>query len=305
MKTAIIGGGIIGVTTGLALLEAGHDVTIFSRDPIEKTTSFAAGAVIYPVNIEESERVLGWFAVTNKALADRKPPGVTRITWRKCSMKDNCPEPFWLKAAGGGRLTEIPYGNKSGIGADLFLIDVDMYYPYMLREFQKRGTYKIQNIASFDDVPGEFELIVNCTGVYAGALTGDKDIHPARGQIVLVKNPGVHDFYSSFDTKNYIYPRRDLCVLGGSFDANVWDTKPDDKLTASILNWAGNLEPKFKNAEIADVRVGLRPLRSKVRLEKEILPSGRTVIHNYGHGGCGYTLAWGCAADVVSSTLES
>ena len=54
MKTAIIGGGIIGVTTGLRLARAGHDVTIFSRDPLERTTSFAAGAVIYPVNIEES-----------------------------------------------------------------------------------------------------------------------------------------------------------------------------------------------------------------------------------------------------------
>jgi D-amino-acid oxidase len=297
MKTAIIGGGIIGLTTGVALQEAGHDVTIFTRESIEKTTSFAAGAVIYPVNVEESDRTLRWFAATNKVLADKDLPGVSRVTWRKCSMKENCPEPFWLKSVGGGRLTDLPYGNKSGIGANLFLIDVDIYTPHLLNEFKKRGRYEIKDVKSFDDVPSD--VIINCTGVYAGKLTNDTDIHPARGQIVLVKNPGVLAFFSSFDSKNYIYPRRDLCVLGGSFDANVWDRTPNDELTKSILNWAGNLEPKFKNAEVVDVRVGLRPIRSKVRLEKEVLSSGQTVIHNYGHGGCGYTLAWGCAADVT------
>lgn len=302
MKTAVIGGGIIGVTTGLQLARAGHDVTIFSRDPLERTTSFAAGAVIYPVNIEESERVLDWFSATNAELARMMVagiPGLSRVTWRKCSAHAECPEPFWLSRAGGKRLKYIPYNNKSGIEAELVLVDVDAYYPYLLAEFKKPGNYKIQNISSFDDVPPDFKTIVNCTGVYAGALTKDTDLHPARGQIVLVRNPGIHDFYSTFDSKNYIYPRRDICVLGGSFDIGAWDTKPDPALTKNIIEWACTLEPKLKGAEIIDVRVGLRPLRSAVRLEKEILPCGRTLIHNYGHGGCGYTLSWGCAADVL------
>ncbi len=303
MKTAIIGGGIIGVTTGLRLARAGHDVTIFSRDPLERTTSFAAGAVIYPVNIEESERVLDWFSATNAELSQMMAagtPGLSRVNWRKCSTHAECPEPFWLSRAGGRRLKDIPYSNKSGIEAELFLIDVDAYSPYLFAEFKKIGTYKIQNILSFDDVPSEFKTIINCTGVYAGVLTSDTDLHPARGQIVLVRNPGIRDFYSTFDSKNYIYPRRDLCVLGGSFDIDAWDITPDDTLTKTIIEWACTLEPKLKGAEIIDVRVGLRPLRSTVRLEKEILPSNRTVIHNYGHGGCGYTLAWGCAGDVLA-----
>ncbi len=308
MKTAVTGGGIIGLTTALKLARAGMDVTIFTRDPIERTTSFAAGAVIYPVNIEESDRVLDWFSATNEELSRMMTagvPGLSRVKWRKCSALEDCPEPFWLARAGGRRLQDIPYGNKSGIEAGLILVDVDAYYPYLLAEFKKRGHYKIRNIVSLDEMPPEFKTIINCTGVYAGALTHDTDIHPARGQIVLVRNPGVHDFYSRFDSKNYIYPRRDLCVLGGSFDINAWDITPDDALTKNIIEWTGSLEPKFKNAEIVDVRVGLRPLRSTVRLEKEILPSGRTLIHNYGHGGCGYTLSWGCAADVLKMVQAS
>ena len=44
-----------------------------------------------------------------------------------------------------------------------------------------------------------------------------------------------------------------------------------------------------------DVAVGLRPARPAVRLEAE----GR-VVHCYGHGGAGVTLAWGCAGEVAA-----
>lgn len=43
--------------------------------------------------------------------------------------------------------------------------------------------------------------------------------------------------------------------------------------------------------------VGLRPGRREVRLEAEEMEGG-TVIHDYGHGGAGITLSWGCAAEV-------
>jgi D-amino-acid oxidase len=47
--------------------------------------------------------------------------------------------------------------------------------------------------------------------------------------------------------------------------------------------------------------VGLRPGRSTVRLEEaEPLSSGARVVHNYGHGGAGVTLSWGCAREVVT-----
>lgn len=48
--------------------------------------------------------------------------------------------------------------------------------------------------------------------------------------------------------------------------------------------------------------VGLRPGRSSVRLEIEQYPINHkivNIIHNYGHGGCGVTLCFGCAAEAV------
>jgi D-amino-acid oxidase len=49
--------------------------------------------------------------------------------------------------------------------------------------------------------------------------------------------------------------------------------------------------------------VGLRPGRAEVRLEKELI-SGKVIIHNYGHGGSGVTLSWGCAEEVVELANE-
>jgi D-amino-acid oxidase len=41
-------------------------------------------------------------------------------------------------------------------------------------------------------------------------------------------------------------------------------------------------------------------VRPSVRLELEERPGGRAVIHDYGHGGSGYTLSWGCAEEVAA-----
>ena len=52
-------------------------------------------------------------------------------------------------------------------------------------------------------------------------------------------------------------------------------------------------------------RVGLRPVRPRVRLDCERLGPGRLLaLHNYGHGGAGVTLSWGCARDITEQLLN-
>jgi len=57
--------------------------------------------------------------------------------------------------------------------------------------------------------------------------------------------------------------------------------------------------PDLSDAAILRVVAGIRPCRrGGVRLESESVSLGartKTVIHNYGHGGCGVTIAFGCA----------
>jgi D-amino-acid oxidase len=62
---------------------------------------------------------------------------------------------------------------------------------------------------------------------------------------------------------------------------------------------------KIEKPNVLAERVGLRPFRkSGVRLERDHLSDGRTVVHNYGHGGSGFTLSWGCAQEVFELTTD-
>ena len=54
----------------------------------------------------------------------------------------------------------------------------------------------------------------------------------------------------------------------------------------------------YGDDDVEEVLIGLRPARKggNIRLEWDaVSPS---VLHNYGHGGAGVTLSWGCANEV-------
>jgi D-amino-acid oxidase len=101
-----------------------------------------------------------------------------------------------------------------------------------------------------------------------------------------------------------IYPFDNHLVLGGTAEPGRWDREPSIKTAETILARCTAIEPRLATVLVIGHRVGLRPTRGSVRLERE--PGTRTarVYHNYGHGGAGVSLAWGCAseiADMISS----
>mgnify|MGYP003313810487 FL=1 len=99
-------------------------------------------------------------------------------------------------------------------------------------------------------------------------------------------------------TLTYTIPRRDVTVLGGTAQKDDWgeNVRPED--TEIILSKCEKLWPELDRKNIVGTAVGLRPSRYEVRLEEEII-DGKKVIHNYGHGGAGVTLSWGCADEIV------
>ena len=74
----------------------------------------------------------------------------------------------------------------------------------------------------------------------------------------------------------------------------------NSSLTGLVTDPSGAVVP---GAEVVAERVGLRPYRPTVRLEAESLPGGRVLWHNYGHGGGGVSLSWGCARDLTDAVL--
>ena len=62
------------------------------------------------------------------------------------------------------------------------------------------------------------------------------------------------------------------------------------------------LVPELADATVIDHVAGLRPARDggpRVAEQPNGLRTGQRLIHNYGHGGAGVTMSWGCADEIV------
>ncbi|GAB3786629.1 hypothetical protein GCM10027601_24010 [Nocardioides ungokensis] len=93
----------------------------------------------------------------------------------------------------------------------------------------------------------------------------------------------------------YVVPREHDIVVGGTDQEGDWSRTPSPESATDIIERASRLVPELRGAPVLRHKVGLRPVRPAVRLER----TGH-VVHCYGHGGAGVTLSWGCADEVVA-----
>lgn len=312
MRVVVLGAGISGLSCALALQARGDDVVLVSADRMEATTSHLAAAVWFPTAASPPELVARWGATTYDVLAEqagRSEPGVVMRESLVVYRAEPEPQP-WADAVGEVRQArpgELPSGYSHGLRFSVPLVEMPIYLPYLHRRYTEAGGEHVaRRIGSLDELRDLGpDAIVNSAGLAAGGLVGDATTYPIRGQIVRVANPGltlsVRD-ESHPEGRAYVHPRTDDCILGGTLDQGVWDTTPDPATTASIVKRCTDLVPELAGAEILAELAGLRPGRPEVRLEldRDLMP-GVPVVHNYGHGGSGITLSWGCARDVAAS----
>jgi D-amino-acid oxidase len=310
LRAVVVGSGISGLTTAISLLEAGHDVRIVAAEPSSATTSAVAAAVWFPTHVAPWERVSGWGAHTFEVLAEQAAARVPGVLMRESLGLYRTPpgEPAWTAAVGSVRAAEadeLPHGYEYGLRFAVPLAEMPRYLPWLVsRVHALGGQITPRVLRSLDDVGVGTDVVVNCTGLGARDLVGDESVYPVRGQIVRVRNPGLT--MSVRDEEHpggraYVHPRTEDCILGGTLDENQWDTTPDPAVGAAILARCTDVVPALRDAEVLEHVVGLRPGRPTVRLEEgERLRSGARVVHNYGHGGSGITLCWGCARQVTA-----
>ncbi|MFF3753492.1 FAD-dependent oxidoreductase [Streptomyces sp. NPDC002018] len=216
----------------------------------------------------------------------------------------------------GGTGTDPGTGTGTGTGVrtarwtdgwafDAPTVHMPVYLGWLARRFRRAGGVLLhRRINHLAEAAAWAPLVVNAAGLGAGSLCGDDTLSPVRGQLVLVANPGLRTSLRVQDHPDgytYIHPRENDVVLGGTFDLGRWDPTPDPATAAAILARCTALEPRLTGAPVLAHPVGLRPHRpAGVRLERDdrLLPAAR-VLHNYGHGGSGVTLSWGCADEVA------
>ena len=125
--------------------------------------------------------------------------------------------------------------------------------------------------------------------------------------MVIAVNPGIEEFLINQDEEPpwiaFMFPHGETVLLGGTNEEDAWDLEPEPSTAERIVARCAAIDPRLRGATIVGHRVGLRPCRPQVRLESE--PFGDGVLwHNYGHGGAGVSLAWGCAAAITENLLS-
>lgn len=310
----MVGSGVSGLSCALLLLRAGHRVTVVSADPLKRTTSHVAAAVWFPTAAGPADAVARWSATTYDVLAAEAAARVPGVLMRESLVLYRAPRdpreplPGWAAAVGpvrAARPDELPPGYPAGLRFAVPLVEMPIYLPHLHAEVGRAGgTHVARRLSGLDEVLDlRPDLVVNAAGLAAGALVGDDTVLPVRGQVVRVPNPGlelsVRDEHHP-GGRAYVHPRSSDVILGGTLEAGSWDTRPDPAETAAILARCADLVPALAGSPVLESVVGLRPGRPAIRVERDDALLPVPVVHDYGHGGSGITVGWGCARDVAA-----
>jgi D-amino-acid oxidase len=310
-RAAIIGAGVSGLTCGVLFAEREWNVTIFADETGQQTTSGAAAAVWFPYDAEPADKVIPWSLASYenfRELARDSRSGVSMIELCQFTRTGEIPIPDWAKNLGArplfpqvGAIDPIarPSAFATGFALTVPLIDTTIYLDYLTNRFSNAGgTIQSAHISKVEEIPRDFDLIVNCAGIGARELVHDSELEPHRGQVAIVPKLDLAQAIVCDDAPlMYAIPRAHDCVFGGTNSISD-NREPSFADTHAIVSECSRVLG-IEAPPVIAVKVGLRPFRkSGVRLESEKLGDGRTVIHNYGHGGAGFTLSWACAEEV-------
>lgn len=328
-EITVIGAGVIGLTTALTLQERGHRVRVVGAATGAGITSSVAGAIWFPFWAEPREKVSKWATVARRWLVElaRREPGAGVDVLGMLELDDRAVTPWWgeeiedlelVEAAKAGDAARLWNGAAYAWRFTAPRVDPRFHMKWLASKLERPVEVGMVESLGACFEGGERgggergvggrgpDVVVNCTGLGARALCGDGKIRPLFGQVVVASPQGFDLDRAMADERDpksvfYVIPRRDEVIIGGctaEWTGEFADgtlPRPDPALTEVMLARAARygVVPR----EVLRVVAGLRPYRDAVRVERD--GGDARIIHNYGHGGSGYTIARGCAEEVA------
>ena len=326
---AILGSGIIGMAVGNTLLNTYPNarVTIYTNN-VQNIVTNAAGAQFYPIWLGDNlppdyDTLLRQWFLTSKAqfIAHQKQgKAIHNIRNYELFTKKTAPPTYFYDVLDNlevGPDPKLPKPYTYRYVFDTMVINPLLYLPQITADFVAKGGRLVhQHIHHLDDVLRLQEPVVfNCLGMGAKTIFGDPHLQAVKGvSLRLLPIPALHSAVSTGDL--IVAPRGNETYVGASY-LTEWDTlEPTAREQAYILDGVAALVevpgsefalPKgtLRKAHIIQAHSGLRPLRAiGPRVEKEQI-GGKTIVHNYGHGGNGIILSWGTAAQAMRLVTSS
>jgi len=250
-KFAVLGCGVIGLSTARLLQRKGFQVTIYAKALPPETTSNIAGGFWFPTSVYDKDKADAKFLSQFETAC--------RISHRM--FQDYIGDHYgvwWMTELSLGEPNEFPpsrelypdiiehHDASTYFGFDYvqqfstMMIEPATYLNALLRDFyQAGGKIEVRSFESLKDIVSLDEpVIMNCTGLGAGKLFNDTEITPVRGQLnILMPQPEINYGYSAEVDGKFIYmlPRKDGILLGGTFQKGNWSLEPSATDSEAIL----------------------------------------------------------------------
>lgn len=302
-QIAIIGAGISGLSTAYTLVKAGYSVTVFAKEFSPNLVSNKAAAFWFPYHVRNDVRAKDWCKFSYQffeQLSNNTATGISMIDIIKGVKPNVQDEGNWLNYMPENSYSivpenKLPNGYEKAYLAKVPLIETQIFLPWLMQELTLLQTKFIQqNVEDLQELSTQFDAVINCTALGAQQLCNDVSLIPVRGQVLLYEPGFMQHIFIDNQTPSYMVPRKDATIVGGTYEEGVDSNCVNEADLKIIQAKAENILPEIQHKKIIGSWAGVRPFRQTVRLEKE-----GNIVQNYGHGGSGYTLSFGCANAVL------
>lgn len=324
----VLGAGVNGLTTALKLAMDGFQVHVIAKEPPYDTTSVGAGAIWeYPPFAVYPEELACRLVLASRPFFDQLKKARTGVVERRSAYAWRDPPadtsaPAWTPLVKSFRATMEPeYCGETKAGYS-HLVPVIYMRKYLLWLVNNCSTLQVRFhighsvstvsslLASLPQLGIQLAfgqqtpLLVNCLGLGSARVFGDDTMFSVKGQLAYVYAPHVRSVLDDTDHPNgltYVIPQDDgILACAGWTEKNNWNPFPEPDIEEGILRRCRTSFPSLKYCPVVGRWAGLRPGREAgLRLElAQKQEQGVHVLHNYGHGGSGVVLSWGCALKV-------
>jgi glycine/D-amino acid oxidase-like deaminating enzyme len=244
---AVLGSGIVGLSTARLAQEAGFPVTIYAAALPPDTTSNVAGGQFHPFGLFREDKVTPEFMAQFRRALD--------YSWRRFQIMVGDDYgirwlPTYVEASEpeAQQIANFPPVNRMLSPAehpfpwaearryDTMYVETGRYLRQMIRDVQVAGgRIEVRRFATPAEIAALPEkLVFNCTGLGSRELFGDQELQPIRGQLAILE-PQPEVRYAALGDFGYMFPRPDGILLGGTFERDVFDPTPQPEAIARIV----------------------------------------------------------------------
>jgi len=245
-SVAVLGAGVIGLTTARELANRGYQVTVYAKDSGHNTVSVIAGALWLPVGIDIDHPEIGsqrLNRILNQAhdalqALDQERYGIEPITVFEpayAQSNDHYFDNGTIPTPTPVDRLPFPGPPRAGRSFDSLFIHTPRYLEALLEDLSNLGVQVVKREFAHQIELESLEepTLINCLALGSHSIFNDTAMYPARGILVHMEPQDLG--YAVHDGFKFIFPRDTALILGGCFDPDVWDDTPDEQIANEII----------------------------------------------------------------------